>query len=67
MVWVVHGGQVGGRQAGWGSSWALSPPLGGPGLVLPVAAGSSGGLQKLGLTELHPWETEASGWAPALD
>lgn len=38
--------------------------------MLPVAAGSSGGLQKLGWTEPRPWEEEASatgrGWGSSF-
>lgn len=60
------GGEVTGGQAGWGWRSGHSPPRGGPGLVLQAAAGSSGDLQKLGSTELRPWEAETPGWAPAL-
>ena len=55
------------QEASWEGDWLVdsssghSPLLAGPGLVLRVAAGSSGGLRKLGWTEPHPWEAEASG------
>ena len=49
-------GGGGGRLGG-----AHSPPRGGPGLVLRVAAGSSGDLQKPGSTEPRPWEAETPG------
>lgn len=54
------------RRQGLRLGGAHSPPRGGPGLVLRVAAGSSGDLQKPGSTELRPWEAETPRWAPAL-